>query len=79
MKKKDWPYLILGIFVNIYGWIVMVGLILGITIAASKGKTISLAFSDNTIQSILMAVLLIICGKYLIDNSIDKNYNETEH
>ena len=76
MKKVDnWVNLILGLLINFYGLFLMLMILIGTidVILDERIKFITYIISDNTMQSILIATLLIISGNYLMNNSINKD------
>lgn len=75
MKKvNNWGYFILGFLVAWYGYFLIAMTFIGIfgVIINEHVKFITLITSTETIQSVLMSILLIISGDYLSTNSIDK-------
>ena len=75
MKKvNNWINFILGLLANWYGYFLLLMIFIGM-FGAMTNEYIKFSLyitSTETIQLILMAILLVIAGDYLTTNSVDK-------
>ena len=71
---NNWAHLILGFLATIYGYFLILMILMGIFSVMTNEyiKFTTFITSTETIQHVLMTILLIISGDYLMAISIDK-------
>ena len=75
MKKvNNWAHLILGLLATWYGYFLILMIIIGMISVMTNEyiKFTTFITSTETMQQVLMTILLIISGDYLTTNSIGK-------
>jgi len=84
-KVNNWLEFLLGVIVYIYGLGLMLVIVVGMFgILSSNISFFTFITSLNTMQTVLISILLMISGDYLVKNSSDEeevvllNKNEME-